>query len=198
MCICTDGFYETDSIRNAPDEKAQKKNVTTSLKRWYQIFTYGSFASKLEAMSDAEIKARFSGSIVFIDEVHNLRTEKITDAGKQRSKKKTYDQLWRLNHIAERCIHIIASATPMVNKVSEIGPIMNLILPEDNQFGPDIDFENITLEQLEPYMRGKISYVRALDTGAVKTFIGIAVGYSKRIYPSSKKRIEIENRKRAS
>ena len=55
--------------------------------------------------------------------------------------------------------------------------MMNLILPDRNggEPGPmptwsDDEFERVTFEQIEPYLRGRISYIRALDTGARKVY----------------------------
>jgi len=71
-----------------------------------------------------------------------------------------------LFHTVKRSKKILTTATPMVDKPSEIVPLMNLILPynlQDSndptnlQFQPKFDFKNATLEQLIPYF--KVEYL---------------------------------------
>lgn len=93
-----------------------------------------------------------------------------------RDKRFIYRHLYNLFHQVNRAKILLLSATPMINKPSEMGAIMNLILPLDQQmpFGDDNEFwyDQVTLDQIEPYFRGMISYVRELDTGAVVKYQG--------------------------
>ena len=80
----------------------------------------------------------------------------------------------------------------MINQAEEIGSVMNLILDGELNLPPNFDgytakrsdymryftglqfpanfpYTTATLEDYEPYFRGRVSYVRALDTGAVPT-----------------------------
>ena len=66
---------------------------------------------------------------------------------------------------------ILSSATPMINSPNELPGRLNLILPEDNQM-PEMDFKTVSLQTVEPYFRGLISYVRSLETGAVPVYQG--------------------------
>lgn len=86
-----------------------------------------------------------------------------------------YDQLWRLFHTVMPRKVMLLSATPMINDPSELGPRMNLILPRDRQIPSNLDYKIVTLEQMEPYFRGMISYVRELDTGAIPVYQGEAL-----------------------
>ena len=67
---------------------------------------------------------------------------------------------------------ILGTATPMINDVNEIAPLMNLLLPADQQMPTNWNYENVSLDQLEPFFRGKVSYVRGLDTGAQVIYEG--------------------------
>ena len=86
---------------------------------------------------------------------------------------------------------ILATATPMNNLAIDIIPLMNLILPlnpigdeipTNNRGAPgqiprwrkehDIEFSNQPLSYFEPYFRGRVSYVRALETGAIPQPMG--------------------------
>lgn len=46
------------------------------------------------------------------------------------------------------------------------------------QFPPEFDFENTSLRKLEPYLRGRINFVRAADTGANPTPQGFNLDYT--------------------
>ena len=142
-------------------------------------------------VSDDEIIRRFSNSFIYVDEVHNLALD---DENISKTKKTfVYEQLWRIFHLIQRSKVILGSATPMINQANEIGSVMNLILPgkltlppdfdyrtaqkadyleyfDGLQFPPEFQYTTATLDTYEPYFRGRVSYVRALDTGAVVTY----------------------------
>ncbi len=124
----------------------------------------------------------------------------------QRKKKKrlereqVYSQLWRLFHLVERSKVIIASATPMVNDVNELASHLNLILPLNEQLSDslsnslpnemlipltgeirNINFNEVTLEQLKPLLQGRVSYVRATEVGAVPLYIGQQLNYQYKL-----------------
>lgn len=201
---CEDNTYEMDET--CP--KARKKAIRRKISEWYIIVSYQKIAKRLLKMSDEDIIRDFSGYLIFFDEVHNIRFEK--DHGSMRNKtktktktpkveekirnekyckKKTYEQIYRLFHLPYNTKRVIATATPIVNDVREIGPIMNLLLPEDKNFPSDFPYETASYEDYEPYFRGRISYVRSLDTGIDIRYIGIPVteieGYEyKGIFPN--------------
>ena len=90
--------------------------------------------------------------------------------------RKVYNVLWRVFHLIKRSKVIIATATPMINDVNEIAPLMNLILPANFQM-PIInwDYKKVTLSQVEPFFRGRVTYVRGLDTGAHPEYQGTII-----------------------
>ena len=189
LCKCTDGDYITEQIINSKTETARKMNVTRSISKYYDIKTYGDFANTVFNMTDAQLHIEFDNSIFIVDEVHNVNDDKSggflrrNDIGNpyyaymKKKKEKImksrliYDQLWRLFHLVRPRKVMLLSATPMINDASEIGPKMNLILPADNQIG-NINWDTVKINELEPYFRGLISYVRALDTGAIPVYQG--------------------------
>ena len=189
LCKCTDGDYITEQIINSKTETARKMNVTRSISKYYTITTYGDFANTVFNMTDEQLHIEFDNSIFIVDEVHNINDDKSggfirrNDIGNpyyaymKKKKEKImksrliYDQLWRLFHLVRPRKVMLLSATPMINDASEIGPKMNLILPADNQIG-NINWDTVKINELEPYFRGLISYVRALDTGAIPVYQG--------------------------
>jgi len=178
---CTDGEYETAKIKQTKNYIQKKKLIKDSIAEWYNILTYKK-CSKL-GITDEDIHLKFDDSIIFVDEAHNLRNDKKEKEKKdgdevEEDNEEKYDIetvyaiLHKICHTAHRCKIILATATPMINSVVEIVRLMNLINPLDMQLPLDWNYEYITLNQLEPYFRGKISYVRVLDTGAEKFDMG--------------------------
>jgi len=189
-CNCTpeNNEYITEKVTDITiRESSRKSNLTRSLHRWYTVKSYGVFASEISKknLTDQQLEDEYSGCIFFVDEAHNLSEDKSTGRKKEESedvsedikqeveKSSQYDVLWRLFHVVKRCKIILGTATPMINEVNEIAPIMNLILPIDQQMPTEKwNYEKVTLEQLEPFFRGRVSYVRGLDTGAQIVYQG--------------------------
>jgi hypothetical protein len=220
VCRCSDGRYESGIVKRARTETVQKTNISLEIKKaGYSVSTYTTFAHRIaEKYKTEEDNARlaedFSDTIFWIDEAHNLLIDRGA-TNTYREKQQTYYTLWRVLHLARRCKIIISTATPMINDESEIGSLMNLILPlngviphgydyrnaPDNdirvffpnipfdprtatpeqvapyfrgQFPVDYNFKTATLQDLEPFMRGRIGFIRAADTGAISEEQGIA------------------------
>lgn len=190
LCKCTDGDYITDQILNSKTETARKSNVTRSISRFYTITTYGTFAKTLFELTDEQLRIEFDNSIFIVDEVHNINDDKTggilrknafgnsyyvhIQKGEEKiiESRLIYDQFWRLFHVVKPRKVMLLSATPMINDASELASRLNLILPEDNQIPENINWLTVSLNTLEPYFRGLISYVRALDTGAIPVYQG--------------------------
>jgi len=184
---CTNNVYITDKYREAKDEVTRRGALTRAIRETYEIMSYGDLANEVKRLGDSpeEIEKHYSGCIFIVDEAHNLNetamkkvnpeTNDEVDADPevaQKDPKDTYKRLWKLFHNIKRSKVILATATPMINSVNEIANIMNLILPADMQMPTDWDYNKTTLQQLEPFFRGRVSYVRSLDTGAIEEYQG--------------------------
>lgn len=218
VCRCSDGHYETDLVKKSKTEAVQKSNITAEIKRaGYRITTYTSFANRIakdypNEEDDERLANDYSDTIFWLDEAHNLVIDQ--DTGVLREKQQTYYTIWRLFHLIKRSKRVISTATPMINNVSELGSLINLILPLDGeipqgydyrtappndirvlfpdlpfdhrtatpdqiapyfrgQFPPNYNFDTATLADLEPFLRGKLSFIRAADTEAVPRDQGV-------------------------
>ena len=194
-CICSDGSYETAESKNAKTEASQKAAITKKIKTWYTVTTYKSFTNHItntypNPSDNDALKEYYSGSIFFIDEIQNIRINADTEGTADRERGVVYRTFWRVFHLIERSKRIIASATPMVRNVNELGPHLNLILPLDRQIYNsylekiveltgvpitevyNVDLSSATLEQMMPFLQGRVSYVRGLMTGAVPVYGG--------------------------
>jgi len=158
--------------------KAENGQEDENLRRrkgnFFQITTYRAFAGQLKSKFyinntwayDALINY-YDHSLIFVDEVHKIRKENNEEEDKEKklvniveTRKIFHDFFHRLKFSKI----ILSSGTPMINDPKEIVDLFNLILPLDKQIPKDFDFDNATLESLQPYFNGRICYVKALDT----------------------------------
>ncbi len=183
VCLSTGGRYLSSSILNAPDARSMRKNATRSLSEFYTIKKYGSFASKLRHKTDQEIIAEYSDYLIIIDEIHNLRIRSTIDPrepipdnilnSKRANAVVVHKQIWRLTHLPQRIKVMGLSASPVINHVNEAISVFNLVLPVDRMIPMGTNMNTISIDQLNSYLSGHVSYVRALDTGAVGKKMGV-------------------------
>lgn len=156
------GEYSADSSLETGEisEKARRRRANQSLSSWYIPETYKAFASKLEGMDDDQIAAKYQRHIIIFDEIHNILKP---DAAKM------YQQYMRLCHLAPKIKICAITATPMTNGIEEAFNLFNLLLPMDRQIPPGIEPR---LSVLEPYFRGKISFIKAKLSNARVDYMG--------------------------
>jgi len=179
VCKCTKPETYEQRIRGTKQGQGAENAITRSLGKFYDFERYGAFgnAMKKMPMSDTVLKQKYSNTLFICDEIQDLITgnrANISEKDKE-DDKSSYAALQHLFRVVPDIKVILMSATPMIDQAREIIPIMNLILPENNQIPQNIDLSTATLEQMEPYFRGMVSFVRALDTGAVPVYQGDAL-----------------------
>lgn len=174
VCKCTDEVYETNKIKQASTSKAQKNLISREVGKFYTIETYHNFAKTISEMTDEQIIEEFSGYIFIVDEAHNIIGSSDEDIN-EKDKIMIYNSIWRAFHLVQRCKIFVITATPMINEVNEIAPMLNLLLPMNHQLPIDWDYRFVTLQQMEPYFRGLVTYVSSLETGAIPTYDGSSI-----------------------
>ena len=180
ICKCSrPGDYDVEKISAGKTGKGVTGRVNRALKSFYTITTYQTMASSINDrnMTDKEIIDTYSDSMFIVDEAHNLRLEKEDEIGliddieeiKKNIGKKfvIYGILQRLFGLIKRSKIVLMTATPMVNSVFDFVYLINLLIPAGQ---PKIDFRitldelnSMTVEDLKPYLHGRISYVPDLD-----------------------------------
>jgi len=214
VCKFAKDRFQTKEITKAENDETQKRAINRVLKEYYEINTYTKFANKVSIQEkDKPPKLKpdavetYSNVIFWIDEAHNI-TPDIKVAEDVRRKGITYQILHMLFHAVKNRKLILSSATPMINNVNEIKPLLNLLLPVEfpenfdyyestdvdlDTFFPELEgeiddenareyfqgqipkslnLETVTLEALEPYLRGRIGFVKAPKTAAKIENIG--------------------------
>lgn len=188
VCKGTNRIYETEAVLGSTTQKQLKTNISNELKQWYEILTYHEFSRLiLDFHREQDLENFMSNIAIYVDEAHNVASTKDINAQQrpivninqldQYPEETKYDTIFRAFHKGKRNVIAIFSASPMTNKSKDLRPFMNLILPENNLMPnwTDKDFETMTLEKIQPYLVGYVSFVRVLDTGVIKVNEGIAI-----------------------
>ena len=185
-CHCTVNKYFTEETAKL-SEIGQRQSVTKAINKWYQILTYQTFHSQSYRLSEKELEEMYSDTLFYVDEVHNISFQPTKSGIKRRNKpeeaiteklmRSIYSHIHKLFHLVKRSKIVLGSATPMISRTNELIPILNLILPLSHQIDLNTDFDTIEFEHLEPFLRGRISFVRALNTGAVPIYHGDKINF---------------------
>lgn len=201
VCKCTNRVYETPAVLRASNETQIKAAITRELNKWFDIMSYTDFAKILNELTSTELNQFMSNKAIFADEAHNISSTKEVkqlDIGLEPEtqdeseavevNRKNYSSLIRGFHSGVRKKIFLFTATPMINFPSEFPYLMNLILPRDFQMPTwsDEQFASLTLDQIEPYLRGRISYIRSANTGVRRVYPDGTIqpeGYNTQIYP---------------
>lgn len=167
-CATKDQYYMTNIQQDQITQRIKRKRENESLNKWYTFKTYGGFVNELNEMSNELLRSKYSHKIFIFDEAHNIIGPE-EDAVTSKNKK-FYPEIFRLTHATVNSKFILVTATPMINKVKEIAKLFNLFRPENNQ----IKLKNkYSLEEVESFARGKVSYYKAgspeIDTNYIGT-----------------------------
>lgn len=184
---CTDGRYIPENYDNLTklEQTHRKKKM---IKDYYTFNTFETFAKYIKNTRDSKIHNDYDNTIIIIDEVHNLRIqEKVSGLN-------LYEQFIRFLHVVEGCKILLLSGTPMKDNVKEIASVMNLILPYDNnqpalptgeefiktyfnKEGNDLyKVKKSRSPELKQYMKGRVSYLRAMKSNVEIVYKGNKLG----------------------
>jgi hypothetical protein len=162
--------------------------------RYYDIKTFEEFSGHLSRSIDEVIQAQYSNRVIVIDEVHNLRIQKIEET-KTIRKTSEYDEIFRLLHLVKNVKILLLSGTPMYDKAEEIASVMNLILPISKQMPIGKNFRARFIKddgtirhkaELISFMRGRVSYLKGSLPDVKRIDVGIFLPGIKyiRVIPS--------------
>lgn len=177
---CTGGEYIPENFDNlTAGEKIRRINKKRG--KFYSLKTMQKFSKELASQSDSQIEFRYSNRIIVIDEVHNLRIQ----AEKKAETMQIYQQYHRFLHLVKNCKIVLMSGTPMKDSPEEIASVMNLLLPMNKQlplgelFIQQYMYKEGSLKVrpdkiplLKELMKGKVSYLRTMESDVKKVYIG--------------------------
>lgn len=174
ICRCTDGRYMSDKIRSAQKSTGRSLQVNKIVKEFYDVMSYFDFNRMIKGLSDAQIIERFSDCMFFLDEVHTFRN---SDTRSQRDTSIAYTNIHNLLHVSQRIKVVLNTATPMMDNMNEIIPLINMIVSLDEQLDESEGVENLSFEQLASLMKGRVVFVRArpFKLNIIENGIGLRV-----------------------
>ncbi len=91
-----------------------------------------------------------------------------------------YMRIYHLFHLVKKSKKMLLTATPMENDPSEFAPIIDLLTPKHMKLDIVKDkkwWDTVNSEELEPYLRGKVSYLRQMDIGVDLKLMGKLLKY---------------------
>jgi superfamily II DNA or RNA helicase len=190
---CTAGEYVPDDFEDM-SVFTQKRRVKKSIGDFYELLKYNEFYKNIARLRPEERKRIYSNKVIVIDEVHHIRKPVVLKNGTVRN---IYKKIFDLLHEVTNCKILLLSGTPMVDDVSEIASVMNLILPLDQQLptgqkfrdqflDKDPNFETYTIKtddeivnRLKLAFKGRVSYISAMKSEIKQIYLGRPVGKLK-------------------
>ena len=181
LFTCTDGRYIPPNYDNLTD-KERTFRTKKLYSKFYNFSTYVTFAKQIQELKkggDFEKQANitFGETLFIIDEAHNIRLKERENGGYIN----VYDYMWELFHVLKNKRVLLLTATPMKDTPDELGNIMNLILPRDNQVPTGKNFVKRYIsgnnsvknkDELVEKMKGRVSYLRTVLSDVSEMFIG--------------------------
>nr|WIL03217.1 SWI/SNF2 family helicase [Cedratvirus borely] len=171
ICRCTTR-YDTEALNNISSEAMRERRIHGEVSKYYSILTYGGLVREVEAkkLSDEQIASEYANSFFIIDEPQYLADPELGED------KNSYSGLLKILRLARNSKIMATTATPMINDVNEIANMLNLVLPEEKALSNEVDYNNVTLEDMAPILSGYVSYIRAFDTGLEVDYVGDPIG----------------------
>lgn len=148
--------YESPRVVPGTYMRTLARIRSNAIAQHYSLDTYMRFANEVDEMTDGDVRERFSDCIFVLDEAHNI----VKSDGRQTARYETFERIFS---IAENIKVILSTATPMVNRVGELPPLMNLILPPERRFPAGWHY---TPGDIERRCRGFVSYVGTVGAAA--------------------------------
>lgn len=102
----------------------------------FSMNSYIEFHNRLREMTDAEVNKKYSDKLIIMDEIHNIKYQKI-------NVDTVYQQLLRLVTLSDRTRIVLATATPMTDNVEQFESILNLFTDRNIAISYNATTQNI-------------------------------------------------------
>ena len=174
-------------------QKGMSRKINKMISQYYEFYGYREFSGMIQKLVDKGggeqnrqevLHNYFSNRLLLIDEVHNLRDEKISGEKQSDDTKETLKNIDDIITYSHNLRLILLSATPMFNRSTEIVSLLNMLLKNDKRpplrFNKRMFTENDDLTEegtkiLYQKSRGYISYLRGENP----------ITFPVRLYPDS-------------
>lgn len=182
---CTGGQYIPQDYDDLTQlEKVHRRKKAT--RDFYQFNTFETFAKQIKGRSDDILQKKYDNFIIIIDEVHNLRIQNKTIG------LNIYNEFLHFLHTIRNCKILLLSGTPMKDDVDEFASVMNLLLPPEDAlptgeefittfFTPTMKVKPSMIPILKQKLKGRVSYLKAMESSVPKIFEGVHMGTLKHL-----------------
>lgn len=131
-------FKHSARFRDLEKENTEYKNPRSTLLNQNRVYlmTYTRFVSQVRGLSPENVNKNYRRVLIIMDEAHNLIVQKNID----KETRDNYVFLHRfLLSLKDKKV-IVMTATPMKDQMSEIAPLLNLVLPAEKQLPTGQEF----------------------------------------------------------
>ena len=156
------------------------------------FYTYSRFGAML-AKGRTQYIQMYQNSLIILDEVHHLIIHELENA---KTIDTAYHEIHAFLHAVGNKKLLIMTATPMRNSPREIAPLLNLLLPLDQQFPLNDAFETefftrntasiLPVLQWKPTMETRFKKTVQGYVSVVKKKVDVKVRYKGIVYPPMK------------
>jgi len=182
--VCTNEIYKPIATEKEKEmgldmgPRAYQIRLGRSIAQSYEIVSFETFLPYVSKLPNDVIKKEYSNRLIIIDEAHNLRIQP-----DDKESAGLYHSAHKFLHTVENCLILLLSGTPIWDRTREIASLMNLILPLDQQFETENEFDSKYFDEkgtvpeemrdvFKEKIRGRVSYLRSMMTSALRKEIG--------------------------
>lgn len=115
-------------------EEAEKRSRKIWEEERYTFFTFHTFATDMNNRTASNIRDVYDNSVIIVDEAHHLVLS--SDARDREG----YSALVKMLSALTRKKMILMTGTPIREEISQIVPLLNLVLPRNRQLPPRAEF----------------------------------------------------------
>jgi hypothetical protein len=175
VCKCSyKERYFNMNLKELEDEEKIEKKVNKEVKKRYSFDSFITFSNSISTNISKD-PTYYENCMFILDEVHiltsteSIKTSDISLMDPTEFEENKNELVFAYNNIKNLFLNtknikiILMTATPMINSIKEIVPLMNLILPPNRQI-PEKDVPAIIQdpENIRQYFRGIVSFVREI------------------------------------
>ena len=172
MTTCTNGKYVPENFETFETRNKQTREIAIATS-YYKFETFEKFARHLNqiALADpTQITNKFDNKIWIFDEAHEINEKK--DAIQ-------FKMFQMARDLCPRSRFLFLTGTPMIDDVTEIQKLLNLLLPKDIRIKNILNLlfdDGRAKHELRQLIRGRVSFLKSNTKEIKKTYIGELIG----------------------
>lgn len=185
--VCVPNEYISKASLDAQTADENVAEIKKKAREFYKFFTFKDFYNYINTLDKREKTKHqhrldvFSNKVIIIDEVHNMKPEN-----------KEYAAILELCRTAVNTKIVLLTGSPMIDAPEEVVTTLNLLLDNSAKLLNKDEFKSkylektkiksqdvytvtknkLVLKELKDMLKGKISYIAAMESDVRKNFMG--------------------------